>query len=83
MRVTDEGMSTLANELQSRKAPKPMLVTDVGMATRLNALHPLKANAPMLDIDVGMPTLVTFVLSTPNSAHESIEILIVPSGKSK
>ena len=91
MRVTDEGMSTLVNEVQLSKAQNSILVTDEGMATLANEMHPAKAHAPILVTDVGMPTLVTFVLSTPNSAHESCPsplpsgwvMLVVPSGKSK
>ena len=33
MLVTDAGMTTLVNELQSMKAARLLLVTDVGMAT--------------------------------------------------
>jgi hypothetical protein len=39
MLVTDVGMATLVNALQSRKAHGAMLVTDAGMATPVNALH--------------------------------------------
>ena len=91
MLVTDAGIATIANELHFQKAYASMLVTDEGIATLANKLHPLKAHRPMLATDVGMPTLVTFVLSTPNSAHESCPspfqsgcvMLVEPSGKSK
>ena len=85
MLLTDAGMATLANELQSAKAAYSMLVTDAGMATLGNEVHPWKARASMLVTDVGMPTLVNFVLSTPISAQESCPcvMLVVPSGKSK
>ena len=40
MLVTDDGKSTLVNELHPLKADALMLVTDVGMATLANELHP-------------------------------------------
>ena len=43
MLVTDGGMSTLANDLQSQKAQKPILVTDEGISTLANEVHPWKA----------------------------------------
>ena len=43
MRVTDDGIATIANELHPEKAPSPMLVTDNGIARLANELHPVKA----------------------------------------
>lgn len=37
--VTDDGIATLANELQSSNAPVPMLVTDDGIVRLANELH--------------------------------------------
>ena len=40
MLVTEVGMATLVNELQSKKASRSILITDAGMATLVNELHP-------------------------------------------
>ena len=72
MRVTDDGIATLVNELHPRKALSPMVVTDDGIATLVNELHPPKAFIPILVTDEGMVMCVTFVLSTPHSFQQSL-----------
>ena len=70
MLVTDEGIATLANELQLVKACCSILVTDEGMATLANELHPQKAPSSMLVTDEGMATLVNEL--HPWKAHRPI-----------
>ena len=72
MLVTDEGMATLANELQRAKAHSSMLVTDEGMAMLANELHPLKAPNSMMVTDVGMATLANAL--HPSNASSSMLI---------
>ena len=57
MLVTDDGVSRLANALQSAEAFDPMLVTEDGISRLANELHSAKAQASMVVTDDGIARL--------------------------
>ena len=76
MAVTESGIVTLVNELQSKKAERLMAVVDFGMVTLLNELQQAKAQSP---ISVTVSGIVT-VAKELQQLKASLAIRVPESG---
>lgn len=79
--VTDDGIITLVNEEQPRKAPLSIFLTDDGNEIWLNEEQPLKAEEPISTIEGGMTTFLKDEQSSKtdhsisrNESGKSIEV---------